>query len=232
MEGYYLLYGSMIVILLLASTRAPLVTAGLLLLAGSFFPSISTRHTSSGVKKDGCGVLYRRTSCPICARSFFNKYSLKRHMIQAHKENHVHTRPYSTFGRIIPYYPGEVPSGGVEWTNAETYLSYDLAGSSASSVDALATSAATASNTLSQLVDAPSLVKSIAAGPSPSANARPKCFLATAPTEPAGHGDKVNNLATPEHKSTAISSLSPKDKNSSENVPNVTTVTSDQVFQF
>ena len=42
-------------------------------------------------------ILYTPAKCSICRRVFFNKYSLKRHMIQAHNENRVHTRPYVVY---------------------------------------------------------------------------------------------------------------------------------------
>ncbi|KAK8754681.1 hypothetical protein OTU49_017532 [Cherax quadricarinatus] len=40
-------------------------------------------------------ILYTPAECPLCKRRFFNKYSAKRHMIQAHGENLFHTRPYA-----------------------------------------------------------------------------------------------------------------------------------------
>ncbi|KAK4320774.1 hypothetical protein Pmani_008393 [Petrolisthes manimaculis] len=39
--------------------------------------------------------MYTPAECPLCKRRFFNKYSAKRHMIQAHGENRFHTRPYA-----------------------------------------------------------------------------------------------------------------------------------------
>ncbi|KAG0717311.1 hypothetical protein GWK47_054700 [Chionoecetes opilio] len=48
-----------------------------------------------GPSQSRTSILYTPAECPLCKRRFFNKYSAKRHMIQAHGENFFHTRPYA-----------------------------------------------------------------------------------------------------------------------------------------
>ncbi|XP_064095338.1 zinc finger and BTB domain-containing protein 42-like isoform X23 [Macrobrachium nipponense] len=58
-------------------------------------PSMSQGAASQDASQGKPSILYTPVECPLCKRRFFNKYSAKRHMIQAHGENRFHTRPYA-----------------------------------------------------------------------------------------------------------------------------------------
>ncbi|XP_071513155.1 uncharacterized protein [Panulirus ornatus] len=58
-------------------------------------PSMSQGAASQDASQGKTSILYTPAECPLCKRRFFNKYSAKRHMIQAHGENLFHTRPYA-----------------------------------------------------------------------------------------------------------------------------------------